>query len=154
MKLFFIKSSVPPAGFKRCSNIAQESILSKCGFRDISWCRKRVGLLMIHLTEIEIETVAAPEERSLPGAVVGDVERQSPREPHGLRTLVLPKVLLPPGRADLAGKVSEVVGTAFPLAASMFRLGNLVVEGDWAVVVEGAASRCPDCVQGPKLAFA
>ncbi|KAM5530646.1 hypothetical protein V8D89_015667, partial [Ganoderma adspersum] len=91
-------------------------------------------------------------EWSLGGAVVADKEQ--PHELHGLRTLVISKVLLPPGRADLVGRVSEVVGTAFPLAASMFRLGKLVVEGDWAVVAEGAASRCPDCARGSKLVFA
>ena len=120
----------------------------------VHFARSCPRLRVLHLPAMEM--VAATEEGSLGGAGVGDEEWQSPHDPeqHGLQTLVLPKVLLPPGRADLAGKVSEVVGTAFPLAASMFRLGNLVVEGDWAVVAEGAVSRCPDCVQGPKLAFA
>ncbi|KAI1787396.1 hypothetical protein LXA43DRAFT_712523 [Ganoderma leucocontextum] len=73
------------------------------------------------------------------------------RAPHGLRTLVVPKVLLPPGRVDLAGKVSEVVRGVFPLAASPFRQERLAMEDDWAVA--DGASRCPECSRGSKLMF-
>ena len=64
-------------------------------------------------------------------------------ESHGLQTLIIPKVLLPPGRADLVDKVSEVVKGVFPLAASPFRPEILVMEEDWAVV--DGASWCPEC---------
>ena len=70
-------------------------------------------------------------------------------EPHGLRTLVIPRVLLPAGRPDLAGTVSEIVSAAFPLVASAFRQERLVVGGDWAVV-EGDL-RCPECSRGSRL---
>ena len=117
----------------------------------VHFARSCPRLRVLHLPAMEMEMVAVAEEGLLDSAlaVVGDEE-----QPHGLRTLVIPKVLLPPGRTDLVGRVSEVVGTAFPLVASVFRPERLVVEGDWAVVADDAASRCPDCVQGPKLAFA
>ena len=78
-------------------------------------------------------------------------DRERPREPHGLRVLVIPKVLLPPGRVDLARKVPEVVKVAFPLAAYAFRPESTAVNGDWAVMKD--ALRCPECSRGPKLAF-
>ena len=71
---------------------------------------------------------------------------------HGLRTLVIPRVLLPADRPDLAGTVSEIVSAAFPLGASAFREERLVVGGDWAVV-EGDL-KCPECSRGSRLTFA
>ncbi len=87
----------------------------------------------LHLPEMEMG------EGSL--AALGDEEHRI-SEPHGLQTLIIPKILLPPGRADLAG-VSDVVRGVFPLVASPFRLERLAMEGDWAVV--DGASRCPEC---------
>ncbi|KAM5540938.1 hypothetical protein V8D89_005249 [Ganoderma adspersum] len=67
-------------------------------------------------------------------------------EPHGLRTLIVPRVLLPAGRPDLVGTVSEVVRAAFPLVTSAFLEERFVVEGDWAVA-EGDL-RCPEVLNG------
>lgn len=80
----------------------------------------------------------------------GDAEHPRNSEPHGFRTLFVPKVLLPPGRVDLVGKVSEVVKAAFPLVASAFRPEKLVVEGDWGMA-NGARSRCSRLVQMSKV---
>ncbi|TBU40500.1 hypothetical protein BD309DRAFT_870151 [Dichomitus squalens] len=70
-----------------------------------------------------------------------------PLERHGLRTLVIPRVLLPPGREDLSGLISERVGGLFPLAASAFRPERIVMEKHWAVMT--GASWCPECAGGP-----
>ena len=74
---------------------------------------------------------------------LGDEAEHAASEPHGLRALIIPKVLLPPGRADMVGKVSDVVKRAFPLAASLFRTEMLVMEEDW--VVANRASQCSEC---------
>ncbi len=108
-------------------------------------------LRVLHLPAMAMEVAEGP-----PGTPLAAVHHCDCAEPHGLRTLVIPKVLLPPGRtdSDLAGRVSEIVGSAFPLVASAFRQERLVVEGDWAVVDEDSASRCLECVRGSKLTFA
>ncbi|PIL25778.1 hypothetical protein GSI_11528 [Ganoderma sinense ZZ0214-1] len=100
----------------------------------------------------QIPPVEEPEEAPLRGGVgaaAGDG-----KEPHGLRTLVIPKVLLPPGEVDAVGEVGDVVGAAFPLVSSVFRRARLVVEGGWAMAVDGAAARCPDCGRGSEMSFA
>ena len=90
---------------------------------------------MLHLPSMELSEESLIE--------LGDEAEHAASEPHGLRTLIIQKVLLPPGRADMVGKVSEVVKRVFPLAASPFRAEMLVMEEDW--VVAERASQCPEC---------
>lgn len=107
----------------------------------VYFARNYPRLRLLHLPAMEVT------EGSLDMANDGE----HPREPHDLRVLVIPKVLLPPGRVDLARKVPEVVKVAFPLAAYAFRPESTAVNGDWAVMKD--ALRCPECSRGPKLAF-
>ena len=104
----------------------------------VHFARHCPRLRVLHLPPMEMtlteETLAALEahEDGLGG-------------PHGLWALVIPRVLLPPGSADLAGRVSAGIGRVFnPLVAAPFRAERLVVEGDWAVA--DGAERCPECV--------
>ena len=99
-------------------------------------------LRVLHLPAVELAEA--------PGASLATFNDDD--EPHGLRTLVIPKVLLPSGRTDLAGKVAEIVRGVFPLVASAFRRERLGIEGDWAVVE--SALRCWECARGSKLTFA
>ncbi|KAI1787410.1 hypothetical protein LXA43DRAFT_1165746 [Ganoderma leucocontextum] len=100
-------------------------------------------LRLLHLPAMSV-TGEAP---AMP--VVDDEPTHEPH--HALRSLVIPRVLLPAGGTDLAGRVSELVGAAFPLVASAFRPERLVMEGDWAVA--DGASPCPGCARGSKLTF-
>ena len=92
-------------------------------------------LRVLHLPSMELTEESLIE--------LGDEAEHAASEPHGLRALIIPKVLLPPGRADMVGKVSDVVKRAFPLAASLFRTEMLVMEEDW--VVANRASQCSEC---------
>ncbi|KAM5540944.1 hypothetical protein V8D89_005255 [Ganoderma adspersum] len=93
---------------------------------------------------------SCPRERELAEPALATLHRDA--ESHGLRTLVIPKVLLPTRKQGLAGTVSEVVRAAFPLVASAFLEERFVVEGDWAVV-EGNL-KCPECSRGSRLTSA
>ncbi|KAM5530656.1 hypothetical protein V8D89_015677 [Ganoderma adspersum] len=97
----------------------------------VHFARNCPRLRLLHLPAMEMA------EGSPPLPELGDFE------PHALQTLIIPKVLVPPGRVDLAGKVSEIVQGVFPLAASPFRLQRLTMEGNWAIV--DGASECPEC---------
>ncbi|PIL25793.1 hypothetical protein GSI_11543 [Ganoderma sinense ZZ0214-1] len=103
-------------------------------------------LQVLHLPAMEMTEWTLTLAESL-----GDRQPQS-RELHGLRTLVIPRVLLPAGRVDIAGRVSEVVRGVFPLAVSPFRLERLTMEEDWAVA--DGDSKCPECARGSGLTFA
>ena len=108
-------------------------------------CCPRLRVLHLPAMEMDVEVsegLASPR---------GVLHRNDANGPHGLRALVVPKVLLPPGRADLVGTVSEIVSAAFPLVASAFRAERLVVDGDWAVVAGDL--RCAECARGSRLTF-
>ncbi|KAM5530655.1 hypothetical protein V8D89_015676 [Ganoderma adspersum] len=107
----------------------------------VHFARNCPRLRLLHLPAMEMAE----------GALASLGNKQPPSESHGLRTFIIPRVMLPPGRADLAGRVLEVVREVFPLAASPFRPARLVVEKNWAVA-EGA-SRCPDCANGSRLTW-
>ena len=64
-----------------------------------------------------------------------------------MRTLVIPKVLLPPGREDLPGKISEFVESVFPHVAPEFQPNRIKMEKDWAVI--GGTLLCPECSGKP-----
>lgn len=102
-------------------------------------------LRLLHLPAMELRAEAEAQ------MVPVDGEGHRDESVRGLRTLVIPKVLLPKGRADLAGRVSEVVRAMFPLVASPFREERLAIEDDWAMA--DGASRCPECSAGSRLAF-
>ncbi|KAM5530648.1 hypothetical protein V8D89_005245 [Ganoderma adspersum] len=99
-------------------------------------CCPRLRILHLPSMELTEESLAALCDE-------GNINVIS--EPHGLQTLIIPRVLVPPGRADLVGKVSEVIKGVFPLAASPFRPEKLVMEEDWAVAEGASSSRCPEC---------
>ncbi len=101
----------------------------------VHFARNCPRLRLLHLPAMEMteETLAALEDHDY-----------GIHEPHTLRTLVIPKVLLPPGREDLVGKVSEVVRVIFPLVASPFWPERLAMEEDWATVAD-EASKCLEC---------
>ena len=108
----------------------------------VHFARNCPRLRLLHLPAMEMA--------EKPLASLGDCDRQG-CEPHGLRTLVVPRVLLPPGRAEFAGRMAEVVRGAFPLVASLFRLERLAMQGDWAIA--DGALKCPDCANRSRLPF-
>ena len=104
----------------------------------VHFARHCPRLRVLHLPPMEMATT----EEAL---AVLEAHEHDLGGPHALWALVIPRVLLPPGRADLAGRVSASIGRVFnPLVAAPFRTERLVVEGDWAVA--DGASRCPECV--------
>ncbi|KAM5530658.1 hypothetical protein V8D89_015679 [Ganoderma adspersum] len=106
----------------------------------VHFARNCPRLRVLHLPPMEIA------EGTLAVLVAHEHEHGRNSGPrHGLWALVIPKVLLPPGRADLAGRVSTSIRGVFnPRVASPFRPERLVVQGDWAVA--DGASRCPECM--------
>ena len=94
---------------------------------------------------LHLPAMGMAETKEAPADSADDSKCGRERELHGLQTLVIPKVLLPPGRADLAGKVEEVVRGIFPLVAAGFREERLVLDGDWAIADE--ALSCSECAR-------
>ena len=100
-------------------------------------------LRLLHLSAMELG------EGSL--AAVEELLGPSPRDPHGLRTLVVPQVRLPPRRIDLFAKIPELVGAVFPHAKCTFGPPRRVGTGydRWVYDTRG----CPVCERDPKLPF-
>ena len=70
-----------------------------------------------------------------------------PQELHGLRMLVIPKVVLPLGKEEFSIRISEIVGSAFPLVASAFQPEQIDMQKNWAVMRD--APCCPECAGAP-----
>lgn len=108
----------------------------------VHFARNCPRLRLLHLPAMELVEAEAEVEM-----VPMDSEDRRGEPAHGLRTLVIPEVLLPPCRADLASKVSEVVQVFFPVAECALRPARVVVREDLPPFVDGcaASARCPGC---------
>ena len=101
-------------------------------------------LCLLHLSAMEMteESLAAAKDLLDPS-----------REPHALRTLVVPQVQLPSRRADLFEKIPEVIRAVFPRAKCAFRAPRRVGVGYERWVYADVSIRCPVCQADPKLPF-